>query len=826
MSADNSSLLRAALAERTDTCASDWFLTYKARYGMSVVFSAIRDQFGAGEVVTQLYTCCTAVDPITDAKLTPVYADVRRDTLTADLATVSLGPDTRAVVLQHSFGIIDAQADQELCAKAHAVGALVIEDDAHCVGRMAKGSDGPLADVVVFSFGVEKMLPSSYFGGAIWVNPSLQKDVRAKIVDALDRLPALDAKLAEASKNYKSRLRTLNHVPGTVSARLRRKWLASGAFEPAITEIERKGGLPHQPMAPDDGICAQALSSFAQLDVLEEQHARCARIYTDAFSKALADEPDLSLWFPKALLASCADQPLLRFPLFLTATGAAELAERKIREMGAYAVRWYEKALYPGVLDGAAYNFDGQLESWPSTNELSGKVVCLPCDVAPEQAEEVARVAIAIARASRGITPDGTPVKDLVKSEKDVASCLAPVILGGDILGYTYARSFHELYGMKTTILSGINVRMTSSSRFVDYRILDGMNDEKRTIEHLCAFGIECALAGKRGLAIGSADWHARVLSKNKELLSTWFVVPYIDFDLLDDITQKERFYQICEELDIPYPKTWALDFSDASLELDAGKYPYPLIAKPSNSAAYDMLEFAGKKKIYEIETPEELVEAFEAVKKGGYRHKLILQDFIPGEDDAIRSLTTFSDATGDMRVVSGGTVVLQDHSPEKIGNPVTILSEKVDKIISDAQKFLKATGYRGYANFDIKYDSRDGSYKFFEVNTRAGRNTYYVTLGGVNMAQPIVKDWVLEDKIEYTEAYNDFVYTLVPPVVIEKSVKDQRLRKRVLKIYKEGKALSPLDYAPDTLAHKGWWNLYYRHQVSKFKKYLWNVSE
>ena len=46
------------------------------------------------------------------------------------------------------------------------------------------------------------------------------------------------------------------------------------------------------------------------------------------------------------------------------------------------------------------------------------------------------------------------------------------------------------------------------------------------------------------------------MLSQGKQRLQDLgYVVPYIDFPLLDDITQKRRFYEICEELDIPFPK-------------------------------------------------------------------------------------------------------------------------------------------------------------------------------------------------------------------------------------------------------------------------------
>ena len=242
-------------------------------------------------------------------------------------------------------------------------------------------------------------------------------------------------------------------------------------------------------------------------------------------------------------------------------------------------------------------------------------------------------------------------------TESDLSARLVPVALGGEIMSYGFARCFHEAYGVKTMVISAVDVKVTSSSNLVDYRVVPAMGQgDDAIMDFLRKLGAELAAAGKVAIIFGSADWHARILSQNKEELSQWFAVPYNDFELLDDITQKERFYAICEELGIDYPKTWTFDCADPNVVIEAESFTYPLIAKPSNSARYDLMDFPGKEKVYEVQTPDDLLRIFDLLREAGYDRELVVQDFIPGDDDALRSLTTFSDASGDVRRSRGAS--------------------------------------------------------------------------------------------------------------------------------------------------------------------------
>ena len=414
----------------------------------------------------------------------------------------------------------------------------------------------------------------------------------------------------------------------------------------------------------------------------------------------------------------------------------------------------------------------------------------------------------------------------LITSEADVRERLQPVLLGGDILTYSCVRCFNAAYGIRSIVLAGFDAKIISTSRFAELRIVPNVDQDAVALDALRALGKELTAAGKVPLVLGTGDWYARTLSQHKEELSEWFVVPYIDFDLLDRITQKEEFYRICEELSIPYPKTWAFDCADPTGTIPVDELPFPVIAKPSNSARYHYADIPNKKKVYTIDTAAELQKLYADLQASCYDRELIVQDRVPGADDALRTITCFSDASGDARVWSTGRVLLEDHMPTAIGNPVCIMLERNDEIAAQAARFLKHVGYHGFSNFDVKYDARDGSYRFFEVNTRPGRNTFYMTIGGVNFVTLLVEDYVLHHEIPQRVACDEGLYSVVPRVVVSRTVADPDVRRKARSLFDAGKAHNPLFYREDTASHAFWSRLMYANQIRKFKRYVWDVQK
>lgn len=370
-----------------------------------------------------------------------------------------------------------------------------------------------------------------------------------------------------------------------------------------------------------------------------------------------------------------------------------------------------------------------------------------------------------------------------------------PVILGADITAYSLVRSFYEEYKVKSLVLSRLDAKIISASKICDNRVYSKLEDADFLVETLIEIGKE--FEDKKLIVMGCGDWYVRNLIENKDKLPENFIIPYIDEELLNKIVLKDKFYEICDELGIDHPKTYVYNCGEENdLKFD---FDYPVIAKSANSAMYHYAKFEGKKKVFRFENEESLRAMLENLEASSYNYKFLIQDCIPGDDTNMRVLTCYCDRNSKVKFASLGHVLLEDHSPSAIGNPVAIINEVDEKLVADATKFLEHIGYTGFANFDIKYDSRDGKYKFFEINVRLGRSNFYVTGSGFNTVKWIIDDLIYEKDLEYTIADNENLFFVVPKGIIKQYVKDNpEISERVNRLFREKKVSYPLYYKKD----------------------------
>ena len=130
---------------------------------------------------------------------------------------------------------------------------------------------------------------------------------------------------------------------------------------------------------------------------------------------------------------------------------------------------------------------------------------------------------------------------------------------------------------------------------------------------------------------------------------------------------------------------------------------------------------------------------------------------------------------------------------------------------------FLEDMEWEGFSNFDMKYDSRTGEYKLFEMNPRQGRSSFFVTASGYNLAKWLVEDVVEGKPQELTIAHTQSLWMIAPFGVIKKYLKDQQLLREAIRLKKAGKASHQLFCKEDFSFKRLIW--YIKSQLNYYRK-------
>ena len=317
---------------------------------------------------------------------------------------------------------------------------------------------------------------------------------------------------------------------------------------------------------------------------------------------------------------------------------------------------------------------------------------------------------------------------------------LLPVVIGGDIGGYALARQLHDATGQRVTLLSPSPIEAISLSTYIDVVHQDS-RDEPGMVALLRK--LVAGRAERSAVVIGNRDSTARFLIAHRAELEPEYVVPFPSAEAMSALSDKVAFAAACAGQGLRTPRQAVVDCSglaDADPEIDI---PFPLIGKAAVGADWDAVEFPGQRKIYFLDTPADLASLWSDLRGAGYRSTFLIQERIPGEDEAMRSVTAYMASNGEMTMIGSARVLLEDHAPTLIGNPVAMITEPFPELWDGAERLLGAADYRGFANFDVKVDPRTGESVFFELNPRIGRNSFYMSAAGVNPMVVMIRDLV-----------------------------------------------------------------------------------
>ena len=127
------------------------------------------------------------------------------------------------------------------------------------------------------------------------------------------------------------------------------------------------------------------------------------------------------------------------------------------------------------------------------------------------------------------------------------------------------------------------------------------MSDDRRA-KRLFADAYDASAGG----FAASADRLVWLLVQVRDRLPAHLTVPYVARPLLERMTDKASFSQVCEELGVPHPRTVVVDCA-VEQDPDTSGLTFPVFAKAASTVEYAKVSFPGKSKGFVVASRADL---------------------------------------------------------------------------------------------------------------------------------------------------------------------------------------------------------------------------
>jgi dTDP-4-amino-4,6-dideoxygalactose transaminase len=324
-------------AELARRVGAEYAISFGA--GRVALFGILRE-LGVGEgdeVIVPLPTHIVVTNAVSYLGAKPVYADCRMADFNVDPDAVSalIGPRTKAMLVQHTFGI---PADmQRLLAIADEHGLPLIEDCVHALGATWRGRPvGGIGRAGFFSTEETKIISTTMGGAGVTSDAKLAEGVRAFQRECPPPGRSLTARrLAKLSLYY---VLTQPHVH-TAS---RPAYELFGGYQPLPVPTSDEELAGERPEQYEERLAAgQAEIALLQLARLDDNLAHRRQVAA-AYAERLAP-----MGFVAPVVADDAEPAWVRYPVRVADRDAAIEALRRYTVPGTWFTSVQEEAIRP-----------------------------------------------------------------------------------------------------------------------------------------------------------------------------------------------------------------------------------------------------------------------------------------------------------------------------------------------------------------------------------------------------------------------------------------------------------------------------------------------
>jgi D-aspartate ligase len=294
------------------------------------------------------------------------------------------------------------------------------------------------------------------------------------------------------------------------------------------------------------------------------------------------------------------------------------------------------------------------------------------------------------------------------------------IVFGGSVNGLSFVRSLARR-GIPTLLLETERLIGTYTRHGKVHFLPDAGEEPQSWIDYLEHVGSKLS---QPGVLFPTSDLHNVLIAEHEEVLSRSyrFVVPKVD--TMEQIVNKRLQYETAAAAGIPIPPS-LFPQSVSEVEELATQVSYPCILKPYKS-------HLGRKKMEEkvvlVDSPKQLVNDYAKVATSGV--EFMIQEIVPGEDDALYGYLAFWDSQGVERAWLTKRKLRQSARFGDGSHQITVDAPEVAEL---SRSLLAAFGYRGFVGVEFKYDERDGGFKLMEINPRTVSGNQLAISAGVD---------------------------------------------------------------------------------------------
>lgn len=371
------------------------------------------------------------------------------------------------------------------------------------------------------------------------------------------------------------------------------------------------------------------------------------------------------------------------------------------------------------------------------------------------------------------------------------------LILGSDANAYYMARCAYEYTHKKPHLIAKDRLAFTKFSNILTIEYVPNLWKEKAFVK---ALNMYAERYNDKILVISTNETYSIFLARNKKILDKKLIFFNQKEDVLLTLTDKEKFYKTYENSEISFPKTY---YYDTLKDDKIPKFDYPMILKPADVVSYNHLSFDGKNKIYKINSEKELKDVIKKIKKAGYKERLIMQEYIEGDDSHLFDSVVYVDKQGKVKAISFAQIGIQERSKSMVGNAAALINGfntfggDTESMKKNIISFMENLKMNGFFEFDMKYDSKSNTFKVLEINARQGRCSYYISPLGANLVEIMTKDLILNEDLPFKDLKDEILLSFVPKSVIKKYVSNDEFKNKALSLWH--KRVSPMEYIKDT---------------------------